>query len=153
VIALRTADGRYLGWDDRPRGRIVARARSLGAREQFGLIRLDFRRVALRATNGFLLSTRSGDEGEIFADVTRLDDALTFEPSGPVTGAVVLRADGHAMTYEPGGDVHWHPDSGGRAAGFTFTIRDLLDGSPPAPPRDGTAVDAISGCDPAGKRK
>ncbi|HLH28161.1 MAG TPA: polysaccharide deacetylase family protein, partial [Acidimicrobiales bacterium] len=49
LVALRTGEDRYLGWSDEPRGRIVAEARSVGAREQFGVVELDADRIALRA--------------------------------------------------------------------------------------------------------
>jgi peptidoglycan/xylan/chitin deacetylase (PgdA/CDA1 family) len=96
LIALRMGDGRYLGWGDAPRGRIAAEARSVGAREQFGVVVLDADRIALRATNGFYLAARPGSDGEIVADAGTLDDALALRSDRQGDDRIVLRPDGQA---------------------------------------------------------
>lgn len=81
VVALRGEEGTYLGWTENPPGRIVGGARSIGAREQFGVVAIEPGRVALRATNGFFLADRPG-AGGLVVDADSLNDALDVEIEG-----------------------------------------------------------------------
>lgn len=107
VIALRTPEGRFLGWSDSPRGRIVAEATTVGAREQFGVVDLDPDRIALRATNGFYIAARAGRQGELFAEAATLDEALAFDRRGE--------------------SVRWPPAAHPDLMGSGLVIQDLFD--------------------------
>jgi peptidoglycan/xylan/chitin deacetylase (PgdA/CDA1 family) len=126
AIALRTGDGRLLGWSDEPRGQVVAEAHCVGAREQFGVVVLDADRMALRATNGFYLAASSGAETAIFAGAATLDAALIFRRPEPGDRRIMLVGDGRAMACGPGGTVRWLPASAGASQTAQFTMQDLF---------------------------
>jgi peptidoglycan/xylan/chitin deacetylase (PgdA/CDA1 family) len=127
VIALRTEEDRFLGWSDQPRGCIVAEARSVGAREQFGVVALDAERMALRASNGSYLTARPRGEGKLQPTAPSLDEALVFHRQTSGDDRIMLLADHHAMIHEPGGTVRWLPASRSRDQQMSLIIQDLFE--------------------------
>lgn len=124
VVAIRTEDDRYLGWGDEPNGGIAARSRSVGAREQFGVVPRDPGKMAMRATNGFFLAAGPEDDGRMVAAAASLDDALLFD-SRPIGGdPIVLAADDHSMRLDPGGAARWVAVAKGR--GERWAVVDLF---------------------------
>jgi peptidoglycan/xylan/chitin deacetylase (PgdA/CDA1 family) len=107
VVALRTSDGRYVGWRNEPTGRIVARARSVGPREQFGVAPNDSGGMALRASNGRFLAAGPDAGGGIVAGAATLDDALIVDGTVSQVGPIVLRAADHGLRLDDGGTARW----------------------------------------------
>ncbi len=126
LIALRTGDGHFLGWDGEPRGRVVAESRSVGAREQFGVVPLDADRIALRAPNGLYLTEGPGAKGEIFAAAETIDDATGFRRRDRAAHRFVGAGDGRAPTREPGGAVYRLRASARGSRASEFLMQDLF---------------------------
>lgn len=129
VIALRHADGRFLACSDEPRGRIVAEARSVGAREQFGVVGAGAGQIALRATNGRYLAAARGGDDEVVAAASTLDEAILFDRIPAADVPADLGTGDRAISLEPAGAVRWRPASRRRGAGEEWTMRDLFDAS------------------------
>jgi hypothetical protein len=125
LVALRSARDRFLAWSDAPGRRIVAARRSLGAREQFGVVDLGAGRVALRAGTGFFLAARSADSGEIRAAAPTLDEATVFHRDELGDDRITLGAEGRYLTCGSGGAVRWLPDTKRRRDDRILTVRHL----------------------------
>lgn len=123
VIAVRTEDGRYLGWSSVPGGGLAALARSVGPGEQFGVVLRDPGRMALRAPNGLFLAAGPDGHDRLIAGATSLADAILFDATPSTDEPIILRAADRSLCLEVGSIARWRPHAMGR--GERWIVEDL----------------------------